>query len=72
MKPLGESQRASGSTRPFSSMNNEDEPRHRRSSFQLLADAVGATDARVAPDDADARRRRDVPGATSFSNSEAV
>ena len=54
-------------------MSTESEPRvRRRSSFQLLADAVGATDARVAPDDADARRRRDVPGATSFSNSEAV
>ena len=47
-----------------SSMNSEGEPRgRRRSSFQLLADAVGATNPRVAPDDADARRR-DAPDPT--------
>ena len=38
-------------------MSSEGEPRRRRSSFQILADALGATDTLVAPDDADARRR---------------
>ena len=52
-------------------MNNEDEPRRRRSSFQLLADAVGATDARVAPDDADARRR-DAPDPTLTDDERAA
>ena len=44
-------------------MSGEGEPRRRRSSFQLLADAVGATDARVAPEDVDARRRDAPPDA---------
>ena len=48
---------------PVTSMSTASEPRRRRSSFQLLADAVGAPDARVAPDDT-AARRRDAPDPT--------
>ena len=53
-------------------MNYVGEPRgRRRSSFQLLADAVSATDARVAPEDADARRR-DAPDPTLTDDERAA
>ena len=52
-------------------MSSESEPRRRRSSFQLLADAVGAPDARVAPDDT-AARRRDAPDPTLTDDERAA
>ena len=53
-------------------MSSESEPRgRRRSSFQLLADAVGATEARVAPDDT-AARRRDAPDPTLTDDERAA
>ena len=53
-------------------MSTESEPRvRRRSSFQLLADAVGVPDAWVAPDDAEARRR-DAPDPTLTDDERAA
>ena len=52
-------------------MSGEGEPHRRRSSFQILADAVGATDARVVPEDADARRR-DAPDPTLTDDERAA